>query len=50
MEMELSLICPMDVAAFPFDSHTCVLKFSSFARLTLESFGIHMFLFLLQEK
>ena len=50
MEVELSLICPMDVAAFPFDSHTCVLKFSSFARLTLESFGIHMLLFLLQEK
>jgi len=32
MEMDLSMICPMDVTAFPFDSHTCNLKFSSFAR------------------
>ena len=28
----MSLICPMDVAAFPFDTHICILKFSSFAR------------------
>ena len=32
MEMEVSMICPMDVAAFPFDTHICILKFSSFAR------------------
>ena len=35
MEKELLMICPMNVSSFPFDSHTCTLKFSSFARSTL---------------
>ena len=32
MKLELSLTCPMNVSTFPFDSHMCLLKFSSFAR------------------
>jgi len=31
-KLELSLTCPMNVSTFPFDSHICTLKFSSFAR------------------
>ena len=35
MELDLSLTCPMNVSNFPFDSHTCLLKFSSFGRWAL---------------
>ena len=40
MELDLSLTCPMNVSNFPFDSHTCLLKFSSFGRWALLPFDV----------
>ena len=44
MELDLSLTCPMNVSNFPFDSHTCLLKFSSFGRWAILPFDIVPFL------
>ena len=40
MKLELSLTCPMNVSTFPFDSHMCLLKFSSFGRWALLPFDV----------
>ena len=40
MELDFSLTCPMNVSNFPFDSHTCLLKFSSFGRWALLPFDV----------
>jgi hypothetical protein len=36
MEVELIMVCSMDVSNFPFDAHFCKLRFTSFSRMSDE--------------